>query len=304
MTFGPITVRRERALAATITSNKRYLMPNPQEPDVPTPADYSPISGAEAFAALMPQLADETPTPARGITLTEAAVRGMQLAKLLDSEAVKENVRTLTSAIFAHGPSVGAGLSQRLRDISHALYYRGLHKKGSPAAPTSNARVPVELWDEVQRLRRDLLDNLTFVFRGVAEVEAALALIRPGAGYFDHANDLALLAELAKTHSDMLARTLPTVFNANDAKRARHLATAMLEVLTNPSDAQRDDTDQRLWSLFTRHFRDAVACLAFIWRHSPELSAQLPNLGNTRRTPAPIKVTDSGEAPVVVEADA
>jgi len=272
-------------------------MPEQQEPDVAVPVDYSPTTGAEAFATLMVHLGNETPLRWRAIGLAEAAERGTRLAKLLTDPGVAQNVASLEGTDLDPSAAVQPDIAKRLRDVSHALYYRASLKKGTPAEVSSNTRVPVALWDEVIRLRRDLIETLTFAFRGDAEVEAVLALVRPGGGYHDHAQDLSILADLAQKHADTLGRMVPGFFEAADVTRATHLATAMLDAIAETSDEARDDTDQRLWSLFFRTFKDGQECLDFIWRRDPAKLSQIPRLVAGRRS-----ATQPGDSPATPEA--
>ena len=243
------------------------------------PDVLSPASGREAFTALKDRIAATKPNKTRTITLSEAARRGVELAGLL----VGPDVASQLASLEATG--LLPGLADDLRLASHAIFYRASIREHIPTATGLGPRVPVELWDEVLVVRRDLLDTLSFGLRSDARAQDVLARVRPGNGYLDHAQDLTTLADLAREHATAFVAAMPGHFDPASIATAEVLSTAMLDELGLTKDEVADDLDQRAWSLFQSLFGEARAALTFLWRNEPESFDRVPTLGTRRTTP-------------------
>lgn len=242
------------------------------------PDVLSPASGREAFTALKDRIVATAPNKGRAIALSEAARRGVELAGLL---AGPEVARRLP---FLEATGLVPDLANDLRLASHALFYRASIREHIPMANGAGPRVPVELWDAVLALRRDLLDTLSFGLRADARAQEVLARVRPGNGYLDHAQDLATLADLAREHAAFLVATMPGHFDPTSADTAESLAGTMLDALGFTKDDVADDLDQRAWALFRALFGEAHAALTFLWRNESDGLGPVPTLG-TRAGP-------------------
>ena len=243
------------------------------------PEVLSPASGREAFTALKDRIAATPPNKTRTIMLSDAARRGVELAGLLGGADVSSHLPDLEAT------GLLPGIVEDLRLASHALFYRASVREHLPTPSSAGPRVPVELWDEVLMVRRDLLDTLGFGLRADPRAQDILARVRPGSGYLDHAQDLSTLADLAREHATALVTAMPGHFDPASIDRAETLATTMLDALGLTKDDVADDIDQRAWSLFLSLFGEARAALVFLWRNDPESLDRVPNTGN-RRPPA------------------
>jgi hypothetical protein len=232
----------------------------------------SPTHARAAFDQLAARIASTPPNRNRAIPMGEAARRGIELANLVAAPELAGPLTHLTAA------GLTPNLAADLRLVALALFHRASVREHTAPPPATAARVPVSLWDEVLVVRRDLLDTLGFGLRHDAQVQDTLSRVRAGRGYLDHAQDLATLADLARTHAAALGASLPGHFDPNTPARAAALADAMLEALGVVHEAAADETDWRTWGLFTRLFAEARIALQFLWRDDPARLERIPNL--------------------------
>jgi len=140
-----------------------------------------------------------------------------------------------------------------------------------------------KLYKEAGELKETVIGVLQAVGRKDPEVQRVLALVKPGTGYLDRADDLLDLHAVVKTYQETLLKK--ELLSLEEIQDLTHFATALTAPTKGAADleAARSLRD-RAWTFFLQIQGEAERYLTFLYAPDQAKLASLPRL-----YPAPVR---------------
>ena len=241
---------------------------NPTNPENP----YNPEQGKQAYDAVAPQLEDLAPTALRRVNIDvyQAGVRGVAVDQQLQDPAVGSVFDELAPRFWQ--PEHKRLLGKLAWALVHCVTEA---KRAGESANTG--LVTMTAANAGMELRRTMLKVAEYNLGGDPQLAALFKRLREGAGYFDLAEDLQILARVYQEHAAAL--TNDRFFQLGHVDEANAIVANLFEYLgAQQSEKTWQLQVRRCWTLFAASYEEIYRVAQFIFHKDPARLAHFPNL--------------------------
>ncbi len=217
-----------------------------------------------------------TPDKPQGVNLERAAFAGLSTYERMIALGLRGPLEALPAHIFK------ARCINDVEELSLALL---VVSRQIDQTSTTTAQVPESLNDECSTLREEMIKVVRYALDDEEDAMKRLALIIPGTGYKDKANDLANLGTLYDDYPEQLAEKGGSRYKPEHADEARKLATRLRKALTGtvlPTSPLA--VAWKLWVLLEAAHQELLDGIWILTRH--ENRTPWPSLRAMSRRPA------------------
>lgn len=252
------------------------------------PSPYDPVAADAALEQLMPRLRailpDHVAIPKTDVGSAALGALGVH-ALLTQVPALKARMEKLHD--------VGEFDMTTLSDLhsSAITVLCAVSRARAAGAFETDAKVPLRLVAEATEVEGRMQELLEYKFRRDPKIAPLLALLRPGTGHRDTAEDLMGYADLYEQEHAVVSKDT-TNYRPTDLADARRLAGEILSYLAasmSPKAREAYDLLCRAWTLLLQVYfevREVAACLL---RYDPRRDEKLPSLHSAGRAGRPRK---------------
>lgn len=257
--------------AATVHSTSATV----QQAEASAPPLYSPEDGKKALAAIHPLLAgiDDAGVVAVRVDVEPVIFAMLGVAGLVQSAGVRTRFERLPKDEF--DMSNLDGLSQ----ACFATLYTLAEARAAGALET-DARIPAALSTEARTLKRRMRTACEYHLSDDPVMGPQLALLRPGSGHRDDANDLLGYARVYELRHDIL-KTDTKHFRAGDAGRAKELGGIIIQALSKAMTSGGRDAYSafvRCWTLAHNRYDEVRQAALWLFRNDATRDERFPSI--------------------------